>query len=310
MHYLNLDILPAVLFNPATNFDWISTNVGMSLSPAERELETSSSQKDEPSLVELKKSIVTLFMEHCGLINPRLRPTVFGLSHPVRGTYALIFVNDIKLDVAAYTVVADACVVFCSGEELNQSLVSSQYKNADFDVCLLKTLEGETRLWMKLFPILAERCRTWKHTLSCEYLTEGIPIASNGLNSSPLCKCGRGKHLGAFSTTKDWEQFAPRATRIALGPLFTFSSMEEHMKIVKGEIVDALSKCSKCKGPGKPKLLVCSRCKVGRYCSTTCQKSDWKEHKSYCSSKAFIDNFAREIHGDYMASTQGLAKTD
>lgn len=29
-------------------------------------------------------------------------------------------------------------------------------------------------------------------------------------------------------------------------------------------------------------LLVCSRCKVVSYCSSTCQKTDWPTHKPYC----------------------------
>ena len=35
------------------------------------------------------------------------------------------------------------------------------------------------------------------------------------------------------------------------------------------------------------KVRLCSDCKVTRYCSRECQKSDWSEHKLFCSSNRF-----------------------
>lgn len=32
----------------------------------------------------------------------------------------------------------------------------------------------------------------------------------------------------------------------------------------------------------KDKMFMCSRCKSVRYCSTDCQKTDWKSHKNIC----------------------------
>ena len=37
--------------------------------------------------------------------------------------------------------------------------------------------------------------------------------------------------------------------------------------------------CAKC---GTKAAKKCSGCKIARYCSTTCQQSDWKEHKLLC----------------------------
>lgn len=47
-------------------------------------------------------------------------------------------------------------------------------------------------------------------------------------------------------------------------------------KLLKEKIV-----CSKCfvqKAKG-----VCQGCKVSRYCSKTCQRADWKEHRLFCT---------------------------
>lgn len=49
-------------------------------------------------------------------------------------------------------------------------------------------------------------------------------------------------------------------------------------------IPDYRSACWACEGPGS---LQCTKCKVGRYCSQECQKSDWKLHRTYCNERAF-----------------------
>ena len=51
--------------------------------------------------------------------------------------------------------------------------------------------------------------------------------------------------------------------------------------------------CFECKAT-PPKLLICSRCKIARYCSKACQKAAWKAeytgvgHKETC--KTFMEN--------------------
>ncbi|EPY29578.1 MYND finger domain-like protein [Strigomonas culicis] len=49
-----------------------------------------------------------------------------------------------------------------------------------------------------------------------------------------------------------------------------------------------LGKCFKCGTRAAPgtALMRCSRCKVAKYCSAECQKSDWKFHKQVCASAA------------------------
>jgi hypothetical protein len=45
----------------------------------------------------------------------------------------------------------------------------------------------------------------------------------------------------------------------------------------------SFSVCTKCRAPD-PKFR-CSACKIIRYCSTSCQTSDWAAHKRICKPK-------------------------
>jgi hypothetical protein len=43
--------------------------------------------------------------------------------------------------------------------------------------------------------------------------------------------------------------------------------------------------CVNCGGTPEGKLLMCSLCKVARYCSLECQRSHWSDHKRHCSQR-------------------------
>ena len=45
------------------------------------------------------------------------------------------------------------------------------------------------------------------------------------VDESPICGCGRGKDLGAFTKKPSWKVLPPFFTRIVLGPLFSTSFM-------------------------------------------------------------------------------------
>jgi hypothetical protein len=161
------------------------------------------------------------------------------------------------------------------------------------------TLDDEIRAWRLLLPAFAERCRTWKHLDTCEYLAKGIPPAVDGLTVSPLCSCGRGKNLGSFGNVPDWKLLRDEATRVAIGPLFSFSPLvpgiREAMNGKVGKASDtepqaggisfsssSSPQCARCGDPGKPTLQMYSICKNTKYCSKDCQKNDWRTHKSQC----------------------------
>jgi len=275
--------------------DWLSVHMGMTLSETEKKVRGRPNQGDRGVMVNLKESIATIFIKYSGLDDPKQARKHFGLCNPVDGVgvYALIFVNDIKLDVASHTVVVDACVVPLIKKIMPK--ISPVLAKLSDDLIQIITLGDETRAWRLLFPAFAERCRTWKHLGTCEYLTNGIPAEVDGLTVSPLCSCGRGKNLGSFGNVPEWKLLRSEATRIAIGPLFSFSSMEGEVSRMKeamhgqrggaGSSSSSSSnvpQCARCGGPGKPTLQVCSVCRTTKYCSRDCQKSDWKTHKLQC----------------------------
>ena len=159
----------------------------------------------------------------------------------------MIFVNHIRLDLASHTIVADACVIPLSQQ--NMGKLSPALKRAELTGqwhVVIVTPDDETKLWKLLLPALAERCRTWKHLPTCEYLLQGIPACMDGLKleASPLCSCGKGKDLGTFGTRPEWKEFHSEATRIALSPLFSFSFLNTMKADVENANIDSLKSLS------------------------------------------------------------------
>ena len=271
---------------------WISVHLCLSFSENEKIARENSTQQDLAPLVSLKASIGAVFFRWAGVekssdnLKSRFHP--FGLYNQSSGigVYTLIFVNDIRLDLASHTIVADACVIPLSQQNLHK-LSPALGRLSGIGQVMINTPDDETKLWKLLLPALAERCRTWKHLPTCEYLFQGIPAYMEGLEfeASPLCSCGKGKDLGIFGTRSEWKEFHSEATRIALSPLFSssFIKIPPYMKSPASEVSQSLTQCANCSGPGQPSLLSCGACKQTKYCSRTCQKSHWKTHKLHCS---------------------------
>jgi hypothetical protein len=246
-------------------------------------------------------------MLYCRIIglSPTTKPgRVFGLhlDQPGIGTTAILFMNQLCLDPASSSLVVDMAVVpledrlmHILGPAIVDILNSCELVN-------IPTTFSEAIAWKKLLPAFVERCRTWSHGQNCEYAATGCIPLSTELDESPLCSCGR--NIGLPSSipgvpAKAWAVFRPFATRAAFSPLFAVSYVEPvaaAMKQLHG-LSDRASAgsssrqehpptssqvCKRCYGPGKPKLLQCSKCRRVKYCSRECSVKDWKEHKVVC----------------------------
>ena len=289
VHYVDLELLPVLDISASSKLSFVQIHVDMSFSDRERRLCAAEAegrlQTSELDVVtRVKQSIHHLVVNSSGLKPGERRCPVIGLSDPDDGgTFTMIFINDVRLDLASHAVVVDSCVLPLT-KDLMWRLFNAIAKVQEEGLMTTITKPDEVKAWKHLLPAFTERCRRWSHTANCEYLSSGVPV-SEKIDQSPLCSCGRGKHLGSFTQKKSWKDFTPYVTRAAISPLFAVPFVDS----IGADMLDASRRhaqrdnaCANCHGPGEPKLLVCSTCKNVSYCSKSCQKADWKVHKKYC----------------------------
>ncbi|KAI6098082.1 hypothetical protein EDD16DRAFT_1732443 [Pisolithus croceorrhizus] len=127
--------------------------------------------------------------------------------------YATILVTDIRLDLGSHAVVADSWIIPWTKD--------IQYKVKIERILPIKTGAHKSEAWRHLVPLFIERCRTWKHKPSCEYLVHKsaplYPGAGSDSKKVPWCSCEMGietevlkEHYGSVS--------AKYATRAAISP--------------------------------------------------------------------------------------------
>lgn len=203
-----------------------------------------------------------------------------------RNIDTFIFVAGLRFDLVDHSVVADAFALTLSEELLLAGGIKALNAVQEFPLLKITLVEEELRVWKQLLPALAERCRVgWQHGPDCKYLSQrGIP-SDLAFSMDPLCHCGWGKKIGEFLKRPEWTPLAPFVTRIALSPLFGVPYLDKVLSYVKPISEEGKRRCDVCKDAGKPKLLTCTRCKRGTYCSVVCQRADWKEHKTKCKTE-------------------------
>ncbi|KAL4262904.1 MUB1/samB family protein [Pleurotus pulmonarius] len=299
-HRVNLATSPKIDLSRSHAAGYISVNSTLQMSQRERGIAirrgTSGTTEDSDALVGMKHGIHCIITAACGVDAPS-QACAFTLRAQDVGIYCFIFIAGVCLDLSAHTVVADAYVL-----SLTESLIANNdrmpYILARFTT-FHKQLQINTFLptevsgWKCLLPAFAERCRDWEHTDQCDYIVRGRAPLGVAVNDDPLCSCGRGKSVDTFlSKFPEWRDLAPLVTRIAISPLFAVSYLDQILHPSDHDPGTTSSsqspgdnvgiRCGKCGGPGQPSLLRCSKCKNIHYCSSSCQKSDWKLHKIVC----------------------------
>lgn len=286
IHYLRLNRIPALDIDYAQKLDWINPHVSLMFSDRERaikERQINGTSGVQDIMINVKDTLHVLITSVAGIHRPKSR--VFGLTEPSRGgVYTLIFVTDLRLDLASHTIVADACILPLT-HTIIEEISSTLTKLLNDRFVSIQTLGEEVTAWKKLLPALTERCREWKHKASCEYIVQGVVPLSLEMEETPICSCGKGVGIDAFRKVKEWKAIAKYVTRAAIGPLFAVSYLESVASFIEeklSNIQEPPGRCANCAGSGKPKLLICSKCKKTRYCTPACQKEDWKRHKREC----------------------------
>ncbi|KAF5333146.1 hypothetical protein D9611_002815 [Ephemerocybe angulata] len=184
MHYLALDALPSFRspLPPKYEHKWMQPHFSFSLMEEKEKAKAKMSLKPQPPSLELKDSLFNIFSRFLG--TNKGNPTMFHLSQPADGvgTYAILFVSRVKIDLTAHTVVADACVLPFSYDTCSLAAMHVAIRKMESDIragrlrsISVQTPEEERAWWMAYLPTAVERCRTWKHKVDCKYLTEGAP---------------------------------------------------------------------------------------------------------------------------------------
>lgn len=299
MHRVNLERLPVLDVTRTASSNWIPSHVSLALSDHELELRAQVSLWQSLSLdvlVRVKDTLRCLFVRAIESEAGR----IFGLMAPSGGgMYAIIFLNQLRLDLASHTLVADTCILPLTPHFMEHMGQTFDDITLGEKMLRIETSRDEVSAWKYLLPVFAERCRTWSHKPTCQYIAErSIPLSVQH-NRNPLCSCGEGISLGSFSKIPRWKKLAPFVTRAALSPLFAVSYLESVGRFLKTtpdtpDLYSSGSMCARCRSTDKVKLLKCSRCKETSYCGKTCQLADWKLHKIHCKAKPLKERLERE----------------
>jgi len=276
IHRVNLSTLPILNVNKERVKTWLNPHVGSMLSSREVSLKR---KQQADTLMYVKDTLHSIFVRATGIQGTPIQRLFALLDKQTKNCDTILFVNDLRFDLAFHTMVCDGYVL-----PLTQRILRE--KGQPFEALLTKggivnipVFEGEMQAWKQLLPAFVERCRvSWKHGPNCEYTAQGrIPLTQEmEEDADPLCSCGRGKDVEGMYKVELWKKFAPHVTRVAISPLFAVSYLE-----TVGRDPDA-HKCSVCRK--RKKLQTCARCKKVRYCSEGCQTKDWSAHKPKCGA--------------------------
>ncbi|KAK8050303.1 hypothetical protein PG994_012033 [Apiospora phragmitis] len=296
-HNLSLDGLPILDVDPKHKRDnqWLVTSTSYVFSLKEKRLRDSGQTPEGVNTdlrVNFKESIFTMFMLASGLQGGQTG--LFSLNQPDKGIVILVFIQCIRIDTAAGSVVADAAILPLTFDlVLSRKLEDFLLVLRELEICAITVNDEELRLWKQVIPDMVERCRTWNHTTDCEYKRPGAESPLTLETGKPLlCSCGNGKLPGNYMKIPGWDLASQYAVRAAISPSFSVPFVEDivdtdMLKLGRG--VQEMTTSEKCRSCGKTmtaaggKLMQCARCKEVSYCSKECQKADWKKHRQECA---------------------------
>ncbi|KAG1860793.1 hypothetical protein F4604DRAFT_1957715 [Suillus subluteus] len=293
MHRVNLDQCVPFSITNKKALDWVNPHVSFMFS--EREKRIPLGLITGSTLLDVKHTLHIMFGHASGTADGK-PPLCYALQEEHK-VFVMLFITDLRLDLGSHAIVADAWLIPSSPEPAKIKAFGkvSKHVMSDTNMKQLMIAAKERKAWIHLLVAATERCRTWEHKTNCEYRVKGaIPLTFEP-DQSPICSCGAG--VGAEAFVKKYpilRPLAPYVTRAAISPLFALSYMER-----VGGAKDAVATktpptpasaaavrhvCAACgkEGGGSGSLLICSRCKVVRYCSQGCQREDWKRHKKSC----------------------------
>uniref|UniRef100_D8PPJ1 MYND-type domain-containing protein n=1 Tax=Schizophyllum commune (strain H4-8 / FGSC 9210) TaxID=578458 RepID=D8PPJ1_SCHCM len=283
LHYVNLATCPAMTSSQPISliYKWLQPPLMYTFS--DRELAMRQVADHSNTFVQVKGHIVEMMLNVC-TSNDR----VFGLGfNRPDGTHTIVFVNDVRFDLASQGMLLDVCVLPMPSHEMGVKVKDFLLDiSLSGNICSIATDDEERVSWKKMLPAFVERCRTWAHRPDCQYLERGAPLAT-GHFDNPICACGKGKDIPTNDVLRRCPPLARLVTRAAIGLAFPVPYLEDigakgsaSTKTME-QLVNE-DRCWACM-KGGVQLMACSRCKKIKYCSRACQAKDWNAHKEICA---------------------------
>ncbi|KAK1764035.1 hypothetical protein QBC33DRAFT_596390 [Phialemonium atrogriseum] len=277
--HLNLQALPLLNTSQPRKLKWLDQHVPFMYSKREQALRMDPSLpslEGERTRANFKASLLTLFRDFAGLPGAHKAHT-FGINNFAGGgIQMLVFVSGLRLDLANRTLVLDAAVLPIDRERTPQ-IDEHLPAPPDPGLGMISVDDAEPRLWKNVLPAWVERCRTWEHRPSCEYAVQGRVPLSVEVGEPVLCRCGNGVLQDRFMAGgANWRVISKQVVRVAISPLFTCPHVDETHD-------DACRVCNRDRAEGGSSLLTCAKCRTAKYCSSECQRANWKKHKTECT---------------------------
>ncbi|PQE33060.1 MYND finger protein [Rutstroemia sp. NJR-2017a WRK4] len=287
----NLDQQPLI---PTTKkLAWTETFMGFALSSQERMLykTTFNSQAHTlPVSLQLKASLNIMIQNFSGMNHSHGRVEVFqlattktGIAEDDSNVDTIIFASALRHNPAQNSIVLDAYVVPLNDSRVHQIVPAFLKVMTTGKVLTIKVTPAEEVLWKQMLPAMAEACRTWQHTPSCQYMTSSTVPLSTSHGEIPICSCGEGKDVDNFPSFQGAEILTKFATRIAIMPLCAVPFVEEIIGDKEMEGLAATAResgvsrgvemeqkqCNTC-GKTEGSLKKCTRCGIVWYCNHGC----------------------------------------
>ena len=206
MPKLPLDRLPEL--EQTKQMDWLETHAAMTYSARQRRMRHISHTSND-GLLNVTNNLYFLFVGMSAASLSLRSGRIFGLCYQESGTYTLILVSSIRLDLSAHTVVADVHRL-----PLTYSVIRSISRFLGYhhkEIRNLQVSDEGLKMWSSVLAVSVERCRVgiWKHKKGCEYKKAGMfPISTKPV-VLPLYSCRRGKASSAITSCRAYEALLP-----------------------------------------------------------------------------------------------------
>lgn len=303
LHYINLDKLPALDVSRKREFGWVENHLTKMLSYKEEATNHHLSTKERMIYCDVRVSFKdTLFHIFHGFTYNQGRQTPWLISNRTEKCVFLICPSAMRLDMSNKTIVLDCAVVHLN--KCSLPYLRPWIECTETEPCYFKELfvsDDELLMWKHTLPAFVERCRTWSHTSSCEYLnTSQIPLSTENNEPGIFCSCayhafGSSKTKYDIGNTQLFSCLTPRhAVRAALTlpfpTAFGPSSLDtdvavwaEHIRPNKrkhpmeGRVRDVrfCAACARTEEDQQGELIVCAGCEKVWYCCDGCVNWHW-----------------------------------